>query len=127
MSYNPKTLTTRQKLMNEKEMHWFEVAIFNAVIDNEFSEPWRFHIKADQKHYTKEAMFRRAQDEGVIPLNAEIYFDGKYLCDVNEEMNPDQMKARINYNLLRIMGGGNEFGDGSSVLYGPNGEKITSS
>lgn len=109
--YKPK-VETRDVLKGE---HAFENGIY-MMLGKEFggnNAGWE--VRWEAKNYKPsrfEAVFLKEindQVKGKQPKIAEIYFRGKYICDVSEDMHPSQAIKAIMENLTYVIskkGGG---------------------
>lgn len=71
---------------------------------NNFKDWKKFQVFAEKTKYNPDTVaWSWAQWRGKLPEICEVYFNGEYLCDINENMAREQAIALINYRLLEVI------------------------
>lgn len=79
---------------------YFEKGVRLLILNN-FGYGNHFKIVREAKIYRpSRSKYIQNQLSGKLPEVCEIWFDGKYLCDVSEDMKPDYAIAMINVALI---------------------------
>jgi len=81
----------------------FEKGVIH-VIKSEFRDWYMFGVESNiRKYRPREDRFIYGQKSGQIPEFLDIYFKGKYVCEVNAAMRPDEVSALIQYSLIQLL------------------------
>lgn len=81
----------------------FEKGVIHVITSN-FREWGQFGVESNiRKYKPSEDRFVFGQTSGQIPEFADIYFRGKYVCEVNAKMRPDEVLAMIEFSLIQTL------------------------
>jgi hypothetical protein len=73
----------------------------NKLIRYNFKDSKLFSVVSNLKKYrVREDPFVFGQKIGKVPEFADIYLNNEYLCEVREDMRPEEVLAVIQYHLL---------------------------
>jgi hypothetical protein len=81
----------------------FEKGVIRIIKSN-FRDWGLFGVESNiRKYKPSEDRFVFGQTSGQIPEFADIYCKGKYVCEVNARMRPDEVLAMIQYSLIQTL------------------------
>ena len=87
-------------LKNPTKDSYFILGV-NKLIKSNFKDSHLFMVVPNLKKYrVSEDPYIFGQKMGKIPEVAEIYVSSNYLCDVSENMKPDEVLGLIQYKLI---------------------------
>ena len=88
-----------------REPTYFEKAIYGMLLKMFPQYVDKFNIVTMKRSIHKDSKEVWAMNTGKIPEIVDIYFNGDWLCEVFENMMPQQVEAKIIYCLNRIKKG----------------------